>query len=315
MSQRRRIRLEDWIPKQSIVGRIVHPLFEERRTLAGRMSWIGIGILVAFLVVAIGANLIAPFDPILPVDEKNIPPWTEAVVPRNESFTAWSGNWTSIAAGQRIDGLGAVSNRSLQVETLTSFAVDAKRDAIASVGLQALLLPVGTDPGQSLGVEVSPDAGTTWLPRVEIQAVGALVRVDLSDLRAWHADDLTRQTLQLRITHLSTGGAPGNLSVDFLSVTAEWRTFWHLMGTDAIGRDVFSRVLYGTRTSLIIMVIAVSTAFVIGFPVGLYSGYRGGTAIESSSWSWTPCTLSRASSSRGSSPCSSGKGSSTLALP
>src|SRR3989304_3770350 len=48
------------------------------------------------------------------------------------------------------------------------------------------------------------------------------------------------------------------------------------MGTDAIGRDVFSRLLYGTRTSLIIMVIAVTTAFAVGFPLGLYSGYRGG---------------------------------------
>ena len=104
-----RRRLESWIPRHSIVGRIVHPLFEERRTLAGRMSWIGLGLLVAFIVAALGANLIAPFDPILPVDAINVPPWTEMTVVRNESYAAWTGNWTSIASGQKIDAIGMAS--------------------------------------------------------------------------------------------------------------------------------------------------------------------------------------------------------------
>jgi peptide/nickel transport system permease protein len=50
----------------------------------------------------------------------------------------------------------------------------------------------------------------------------------------------------------------------------------HWMGTDYLGRDVFSRVLWGARSSLEIMVIGVFLALFIGFPVGLYSGYHGG---------------------------------------
>ncbi len=50
----------------------------------------------------------------------------------------------------------------------------------------------------------------------------------------------------------------------------------HWFGTDNLGRDVFSRVLWGARTSLEIMVIGVVLALFIGFPVGLYSGYHGG---------------------------------------
>lgn len=50
----------------------------------------------------------------------------------------------------------------------------------------------------------------------------------------------------------------------------------HWMGTDDLGRDVFSRVLWGASTSLQIMVIGVVLALFIGFPVGLYSGYHGG---------------------------------------
>jgi peptide/nickel transport system permease protein len=51
----------------------------------------------------------------------------------------------------------------------------------------------------------------------------------------------------------------------------------HIMGTDELGRDVFTRVLYGTRTSLLIGVSAVSIALVIGGTLGLVSGYFKGT--------------------------------------
>jgi len=50
----------------------------------------------------------------------------------------------------------------------------------------------------------------------------------------------------------------------------------HLMGTDGIGRDVFARVIWGTRTSLLIMAIGALLALVAGFPLGLLSGFVGG---------------------------------------
>jgi len=50
----------------------------------------------------------------------------------------------------------------------------------------------------------------------------------------------------------------------------------HVMGTDDLGRDVLSRVIFGTRTSLLAGVISVGIAVLIGLPVGLVSGfYRG----------------------------------------
>jgi peptide/nickel transport system permease protein len=239
------------------------------------MSWIGLGLLVTFLVVALGANLLAPYDPILPVDAINVPPGTTMTVHRNETFQAWLGNWSQVPSGQKIDGKGMVSTVPGQVEQLLSFPLDVKRDAVVSVGVEVVVLGNGTAAGQFLSVEVSRDAGASWFPPVAIRSVDRIERVDLTRLANWHPADLTRDALQLRLMHASAAGT-GNLTVDYVGVTVDWQTYWHLMGTDAIGRDVFSRVLYGTRTSLIIMIIAVSTAFVVGFPMGLYSGYRGG---------------------------------------
>ncbi|RLE79476.1 MAG: ABC transporter permease [Thermoprotei archaeon] len=50
----------------------------------------------------------------------------------------------------------------------------------------------------------------------------------------------------------------------------------HLFGTDSMGRDVFSRVIYGTRSALMVAVISAAFAFAIGIPLGLISGYVGG---------------------------------------
>ena len=50
----------------------------------------------------------------------------------------------------------------------------------------------------------------------------------------------------------------------------------HWLGTDHFGRDVYSRLLYGGRTSLTVGLLVVGFAFAAGVPLGLASGYFGG---------------------------------------
>jgi len=52
----------------------------------------------------------------------------------------------------------------------------------------------------------------------------------------------------------------------------------HLLGCDLLGRDTLSRLIYGSRTALMVGFISVGVASVIGIPLGIIAGYSGGFA-------------------------------------
>ncbi|MDP6706792.1 MAG: ABC transporter permease [Alphaproteobacteria bacterium] len=59
-----------------------------------------------------------------------------------------------------------------------------------------------------------------------------------------------------------------------LSPFADGGTFW--LGTDHIGRDILSRIIFGSRTVLIYAPLATLCAYVVGILMGLFAGYKGG---------------------------------------
>lgn len=70
--------------------------------------------------------------------------------------------------------------------------------------------------------------------------------------------------------------APYDPAKPFYEALLQEPSAGHLLGTDAIGRDVFSRLLHGTRVTLMVGIMAVSITFVIGTLIGVTSAFIGG---------------------------------------
>lgn len=66
---------------------------------------------------------------------------------------------------------------------------------------------------------------------------------------------------------------PPTLDPEEQTLSPSWR---HLFGTDELGRDVFSRVIWGSRVSLTVATLAVFFSMIIGVVLGLTAGYFGG---------------------------------------
>ncbi|WP_159501425.1 dipeptide/oligopeptide/nickel ABC transporter permease/ATP-binding protein [Microbacterium sp. 18062] len=58
----------------------------------------------------------------------------------------------------------------------------------------------------------------------------------------------------------------------------------HLLGTDAVGRDILSRLVWGSRTNLLGAALAVAVAVAVGLPSGLVAGYFGGWFDRVADW-------------------------------
>src|SRR5436190_18174584 len=96
-----------------------------------------------------------------------------------------------------------------------------------------------------------------WLMRLGLGMV-ALLAV-LAVVAPWVVQDPERQSLRVRLKPPTLEGADGRP---------------HLLGTDALGRDVLARVIFGSRVSLVVGLSAVIVGGLIGSALGLTAGYR-----------------------------------------
>ena len=70
--------------------------------------------------------------------------------------------------------------------------------------------------------------------------------------------------------------SPYEVSEQNLALGASSPSYEYILGTDVLGRDLFSRILYGSRISLLVGFLATFVAITIGLSYGAVSGYFGG---------------------------------------
>ena len=119
-------------------------------------------------------------------------------------------------------------------------------------------------------------------------ALPALAEAEPPEAGPWR-----RAWWRLKRRHAAMFGAAVVLLFVAIALLAPWlapfdpvQTSWgairkapsaaHWFGTDDIGRDVFSRVIWGTRASLLAGAVSVSIALLLGVPIGLAAGFIGG---------------------------------------
>lgn len=101
-----------------------------------------------------------------------------------------------------------------------------------------------------------------------------MVRLMQNRMALWGLAFILLVSLAGFLAPLLSPYAPGGLEE---SRILEGPTWSHWMGTDGLGRDLFTRILYGTRVSIVVGLGTAFIALVIGTVYGLISGYVGGT--------------------------------------
>lgn len=105
---------------------------------------------------------------------------------------------------------------------------------------------------------------------------GRTMTLDMDTLKRVYADDKTRVE---KLRFFCSGDRYrfwGMMDGDFHLVCPAEGGSLFLLGTDRLGRDVLSRILYGARISLTIGLLGVMTSFVLGIVIGGLAGYWGG---------------------------------------
>ncbi|SER91402.1 ABC transporter permease [Natrinema salaciae] len=116
-----------------------------------------------------------------------------------------------------------------------------------------------------------PKLGLVLLAAMVFMAVFAPLLATHDPTRTGYYDENGAEYPPLGTEYTTKMGDGGEI----VDVTVE-STSEHILGTNNVGQDVYSRFLYGARVSLLVGMLGTSMALLIGVPIGLVSGYYGG---------------------------------------
>lgn len=144
-----------------------------------------------------------------------------------------------------------------------------------------LLLPK-TDKVADAGFFTRIIAGQTSLNQ-QIPITGYEVKADSIITKEYlsNEDQPERKAYPLKAL-LKPGERADVHSANFIKAHIITKTFW--LGTDIYGRDLFSRIILGTRISLAVGIMAVIISLLVGVTIGALAGYYGGRVDAALSW-------------------------------
>ncbi len=190
--------------------------------LRHKMAMVGLGVIVLFVLLAIGAPLIQHWT--------GINPYTQNVF-----------------------------NRYLPPFSTVEFTIDQKEEALETF------------------IENAPDAAH-YLQKLVAEA--NLVEASIP------AEDVLFEIIPQLSYHLSEGlfKNDSHLAVKSLKELDGRFSTYHFLGTDELGRDLFMRLLFGTRVSILVGVLVALVSMIMGLFLGAFAGFYGG---------WIDIALSR----------------------
>ncbi|WP_440764679.1 ABC transporter permease [Natronorubrum sp. DTA7] len=130
---------------------------------------------------------------------------------------------------------------------------------------------VRTNLEQTFSQSLLPKIGLGILLLLVLMAVFAPVLATHDPTRTGHYDENGAQYPPLGTDYTASVAQDG----ERVDITVE-STSEHILGTNNVGQDVYSRFLYGARISLLVGFLGTGIALLIGVPIGLVAGYYGG---------------------------------------
>ena len=128
--------------------------------------------------------------------------------------------------------------------------------------------------------ESAPGAAGAEEPRVKVRGAATTIRFPLVSMVVLALVVLVAVFAPLIAPHDPEVGQLSNKLIP--PVWQEGGSSEFLLGTDTLGRDIFTRILYGARVSLMVAILATGLAGVLGTIVGLMAGLLPGLDRDSS---------------------------------
>lgn len=230
-----------------------------KRLIRNRAAMLGLFTILAYCFVAIFAGILAPraYDKQVLQDNNGAPEWIISMFPtmtaRDENFRIPNDAELLVATGDTVHmGTPLIAGDEEIVSNMggTVF-VDGSTVTVTKSNIVRVDIPASGTLAVEDGVDVV--AGD---PLVVDSQGNALTEAPF-DGRVYVTDD---EGIVLR-----------SLIAGYVPIRNDYP-----LGADSLGRDLFSRLIYGTQVSLLVAFVGPLVSFIIGVPFGLIAGYSGG---------------------------------------